>query len=42
VASAVQNHYGCPTALGLDLEEYGGSGSVGSHWEKRITNNGKF
>jgi leishmanolysin len=29
-------HFGCPTLDGLELEDGGGSGSAGSHWEKRI------
>ena len=39
VIGAVQSHYGCNTADGGELEEYGGAGSAGVHWEKRITNN---
>jgi hypothetical protein len=29
-------YYGCPTLDGMELEDGGGSGSAGSHWEKRI------
>ncbi len=36
VVKAVQNHFGCNTADGLELEDDGGSGTKGSHWEERI------
>lgn len=34
VAAYVQNHFGCPSATGALLEDNGGSGTAGSHWEK--------
>lgn len=36
-----KEHFGCddwPNA-GIELEDYGGSGTAGSHWEKRILHN---
>ena len=30
-------HFGCPTLPGLEIENQGGTGTAGSHWEKRIT-----
>lgn len=35
----VRYHYDCPTAEGLELENEGGSGSRGSHWEKSLLEN---
>ena len=29
-------HFNCPTLGGVELENQGGSGTAGSHWEKRI------
>ena len=31
-----QAHFGCPTLSGVELENQGGSGTMLSHWEKRI------
>ncbi|KRX08706.1 hypothetical protein PPERSA_08017 [Pseudocohnilembus persalinus] len=39
VLAAAKEHYGCPTALGMLLENQGGSGSAGSHWERTILQN---
>jgi hypothetical protein len=36
VLSRIRNFIGCPTYPGLELENQGGSGSKGSHWERRI------
>jgi len=36
VVEATRIHYGCSTIEGLELEDDGGSGTVGSHWEERI------
>lgn len=30
----MRNHYGCPTAWGAPLENNGGAGTAGSHWER--------
>ena len=30
-----REHFGCPTLEGVDVEDDGGSGSAGSHWDKR-------
>lgn len=35
VLAAVQQHFGCNNVTGGELENYGGSGTSGSHWEKR-------
>lgn len=43
VAAAAKAQYNCyswPDA-GMELEDYGGSGTAGSHWEKRLTAFGK-
>jgi len=32
----LKNHFNCPTATGVDLEESGSSGSAGSHFEASI------
>eukprot|EP01114_Cavostelium_apophysatum_P003739 TRINITY_DN1386_c0_g1_i1.p1 TRINITY_DN1386_c0_g1~~TRINITY_DN1386_c0_g1_i1.p1 ORF type:complete len:652 (-),score=128.29 TRINITY_DN1386_c0_g1_i1:65-1747(-) len=39
VKEAVQKHYGCDAPYGGELEEYGGSGTAGSHWELRAVKN---
>lgn len=39
VLSVAQAHYGCPTLTGMLLENQGGGGSLGSHWERTILNN---
>lgn len=31
-----QQHFGCPTLSGVELEDFGGVGTQLSHWEKRI------
>ena len=36
VAEKAQEIYGCNTLDGVDMENQGGSGTLGSHWEKRI------
>ncbi|GAM24680.1 hypothetical protein SAMD00019534_078550 [Acytostelium subglobosum LB1] len=35
VVSFVQSHYKCAAAEYAELEDYGGSGTANSHWEKR-------
>jgi len=39
VKAWAQRYYGCPTVLGVELENQGGSGTALSHWEKRTTMN---
>ena len=29
-------HFGCPEGVGVELEDDGGEGTAGSHWERRI------
>ncbi len=36
VVKWAKDHYGCATANGVELEDYGGSGTAGSHWEMRV------
>jgi len=36
VVKAMQNHFGCNTADGLELEDDGKQGTAASHWEERI------
>ena len=35
VIREVKNQFGCDTAIGLELEREGGTGTVGGHWEDR-------
>lgn len=36
VVDAVQRHLDCSSVQGAELEDDGGSGSAGSHWEQRL------
>eukprot|EP01065_Artemidia_motanka_P042691 TRINITY_DN5771_c0_g1_i1.p1 TRINITY_DN5771_c0_g1~~TRINITY_DN5771_c0_g1_i1.p1 ORF type:complete len:2086 (+),score=468.12 TRINITY_DN5771_c0_g1_i1:39-6260(+) len=36
VIAEAKSHFGCDTIDGLDIENQGGGGSAGSHWEQRI------
>ena len=36
VLEVAKNYYNCPNIDGVELEESGGSGTAGSHWEARI------
>jgi hypothetical protein len=36
VLAAAREQYACATLTGLELEEFGGPGTAGSHWEKRV------
>jgi len=36
VAAAARAHFGCDAVAGAHLEDGGGSGSAGSHWESRL------
>jgi hypothetical protein len=31
-----RNHYNCSTLNGVELEDYGGGGTAGAHWEQRV------
>ena len=31
-----RRYFGCDSLVGVELENQGGSGTAGSHWEKRI------
>ncbi|KEG10703.1 surface protease GP63 [Trypanosoma grayi] len=35
VVSAARKHLGCPTLDGVELEDEGGTGTAGTHWERR-------
>merc|ERR1712166_667564 len=39
VLAKAQAHFGCSTLDGVEVEDQGGSGNWGSHWEKRIFGN---
>ena len=39
VTAKARAAFACPSLQGLELENYGGEGTVGSHWEKRIMAN---
>ena len=36
VLKVARKYYNCDSLKGVELEEYGGDGTVGSHWEERI------
>ena len=36
VVAAARKHFNCPTLDGVELENQGGSGTAGSHWEARV------
>ena len=36
VIKYAKRHFGCDDIEGVELENQGGNGSVGSHWESRI------
>ena len=36
VLEKAKGHFGCPSLKGVELEDQGGNGSAGSHWEARI------
>ena len=35
VIEVVQKHYDCASAKGMPLEDFGGDGTAGSHWDMR-------
>ena len=39
VVAKVRDQFGCSQNTGAEIENYGGSGTAGSHWEKRIIAN---
>lgn len=39
VLAVARAHYNCPTLTGMLIENQGGAGSLGSHWEKTILMN---
>ncbi|EFC37610.1 predicted protein [Naegleria gruberi] len=39
ILEVARKYYNCPTLDGVPMEEYGGSGSAVSHWEKSIMKN---
>lgn len=36
VVEAAKKHFGCDSLVGVELEDQGGQGSAGAHWESRI------
>jgi len=36
VKAQAQNHFGCNSLQGVELEDQGGEGTAGSHWESRV------
>ena len=36
VVAAARKHFNCPTLDGVEIENQGGSGTAGSHWEARV------
>jgi hypothetical protein len=39
VKKLAREHFNCPILEGVPLEEGGGAGSTGSHWERTTLNN---
>eukprot|EP01122_Echinamoeba_exundans_P014493 TRINITY_DN657_c0_g2_i1.p1 TRINITY_DN657_c0_g2~~TRINITY_DN657_c0_g2_i1.p1 ORF type:complete len:345 (+),score=47.25 TRINITY_DN657_c0_g2_i1:1197-2231(+) len=39
VTKFAQDHYGCASLTGLEMENGGGQGTANSHWEARLMNN---
>lgn len=39
VTAWARGHYACDTMIGMELENQGGAGTTGSHWETRLTHN---
>jgi len=39
VLEVSKEHFGCNTIEGMELENQGGSGSLGAHWERTILHN---
>eukprot|EP01119_Soliformovum_irregulare_P001119 TRINITY_DN1082_c0_g1_i1.p1 TRINITY_DN1082_c0_g1~~TRINITY_DN1082_c0_g1_i1.p1 ORF type:complete len:653 (-),score=144.97 TRINITY_DN1082_c0_g1_i1:45-2003(-) len=39
VQQVIRDHFACPTLDGLEIENGGGTGTAGSHWEKRLAAN---
>ena len=31
-----RTYFNCPNVVGVEMEDEGGAGSAGSHWERRI------
>jgi len=36
VVSTAQKHFACPSLQGVEIEDQGGEGTAGSHWESRV------
>ena len=36
VVEVAKKYYNCDSIKGVELEDYGGDGTTGSHWEERI------
>ncbi len=36
VNKEVRDHFGCRSYFGMPIENNGGSGSAGSHWEREV------
>ena len=36
VVEVAKKYYNCDSIKGVELEDYGGDGTAGSHWEERI------
>jgi len=39
LTEAARNYFNCPSLEGLELEDQGGAGTAGSHWERRMVYN---
>jgi hypothetical protein len=36
VAAWAKDHYACNSITGVELEDFGGGGTAGSHWDQRV------
>lgn len=39
VVAFARQHFNCSTLEGVELEDFGGGGTAGSHWEQRVVGN---
>ena len=39
ILETARNYFNCPTIDGVEIENEGGSGSAGAHWERAILHN---
>ncbi|KAK6045032.1 hypothetical protein COOONC_17463 [Cooperia oncophora] len=42
VRQEARYYFNCPTLEGAEIEDQGGPGTMGAHWEKRVLEVGRF